>query len=109
MDNFININHDPHYEEKASGFMRKAIIGLVCAGFPIASIVAIFLGSGNHRAIVEYVASGGMHTPKIKTCAILSKGAMFAGIGMTIMYLIYFSFLILVLLAVGFSTLPNQH
>lgn len=101
-------NIDLQYEEKASAFMKKAIAGLVCAAFPIASIVAIFLGAGNHKAIVDYVAAGGLHTPKIKTSAILSKGALFAGIGMTIVYLVYFFYVILVLLALAFSTLPNQ-
>ena len=101
---------DPQYEMKASAFLKKAIAGLVCAAFPVACIVAIFLGSGNHKAIVDYVASGGMHTPKIKTCAILSKGAIFAGIGMTIIYAIYFLYIFLVICAVGFSVmLPDQH
>lgn len=50
MDN--NTTLDPQYEQKASGFLKKAIAGLVCAAFPIASIVAIFLGAGNHKDIV---------------------------------------------------------
>lgn len=104
-----NVYIDPQYEEKASGFLKKAIIGIVCTMFPIASIVAIFLGTGNHKAIEEYVASGGMHTPKIKTCAVLSKGAFFGGIGMTVFYVIYFIFMFLMISALLFSTLPNQH
>ena len=104
-----NIYIDPQYEMKASAFMRKAITGIICAGFPIASIVAIFLGSGNHKAIVDYVAAGGMHTPKIKTCAVLSKGAMYGGIGMTIFYAVYFAFWFLLICAAAFSSLPNQH
>lgn len=104
-----NVYIDPQYEEKASGFLKKAIIGIVCTMFPIASIVAIFLGTGNHKAIEEYVASGGMHTPKIKTCAVLSKGTFFGGIGMTVFYAIYFIFMFLMISALLFSTLPNQH
>ena len=104
-----NVIIDPQYEEKASGFLKKAVIGLVCASFPIASIVAIILGSGNHKAIVDYVNAGGMHTPKIKTCAVLSKGAFYGGIGMTIFYVVYFLCAFLMLSAYLFSTLPNQH
>ena len=81
-----NVIIDPQYEEKASGFLKKAVIGLVCASFPIASIVAIILGSGNHKAIVDYV-----------------------GIGMTIFYVVYFICAFLMLSAYLFSTLPNQH
>ena len=39
-----------------SGFMKKAVAGLVCALFPVASIVAIFLGAGNNKAIADYIA-----------------------------------------------------
>ena len=101
---------DAQYEAKASGFLKKAIAGLICAAFPIASIVAIFLGAGNHKAIEDYVAAGGLHTPKIKTCAALSKGSIFAGIAMTIIYAIYFIYFILAILAITFGRqLPNQH
>lgn len=106
MDNNSSINSI--YEEKASGFMSKAVAGLICAAFPVASIVAIFLGAGNHKAIVEYIASGGVHTSKIKTCAALSKGSIFAGIAMTILYASCFIFIVLMYLALAFSTLPNQ-
>lgn len=102
------MNNNAMYEEKASGFLKKAIAGLICAAFPVASIVAIFLGAGNHKAIVDYVASGGLHTPKIKTCAALSKGSIYAGIAMTIIYALYFLYFILVMLAFAFSFLPNQ-
>lgn len=108
MENYMTT--DPQYEAKASGFLKKAIAGLICAAFPIASIVAIFLGAGNHKAIVDYVAAGGMHTPKIKTCAALSKGSIFAGIAMTLIYAFYFVYIILAILALTFSAqLPNQH
>ena len=107
MDN--NTIMDAQYEEKASGFLKKAIAGLVCAAFPVASIVAIFIGTGNHKAIVDYVATGGNHTPKIKTCAALSKGALFECKAMTIIYAVYFIYMILVVLALAFSTLPNQN
>ncbi len=102
------MNIDTQYEVKASGFLKKAVTGLICAAFPIASIVAIFLGAGNHKAIAGYVAAGGMHTPKIKTSAALSKGAVFAGVSMTIIYAICFLYFVLIILALGFSTLPNQ-
>lgn len=104
----FDMNNNAMYEEKASGFLKKAIAGLICAAFPVASIVAIFLGAGNHKAIVDYVASGGLHTPKIKTCAALSKGSIYAGIAMTIIYALYFLYFILVMLAFAFSFLPNQ-
>lgn len=108
MDN--NMTLYSQYEQKASAFLKKAIAGLVCAAFPIASIVAIFLGSGNHKDIVNYISAGGMHTAKIKTCAALSKGSIFAGIGMTILYAIYSLYLILMLLAIAFGImLPDQH
>lgn len=103
-----NMNYNAQYEAQASAFLKKAIAGLICSAFPVACIVAIFLGSGNHKAIVDYVAAGGLHTPKIKTCAALSKGAKFAGIAMTIIYAIYFLYFILLIMAIGFSTLPNQ-
>lgn len=103
-----DMNIDTQYEAKVSGFLKKAVAGLICAAFPIASIVAIFLGAGNHKAIVDYVAAKGIHTPKIKTSAALSKGAIFAGIFMTIIYGIVFIYLILMILALGFSNLPNQ-
>ena len=104
-----NTDIDPNYEATASAFLKKTIAALVCAAFPIASIVAIFLGAGNHRAIVDYVNAGGLHTGKIKTCAALSKAAIFAGIGMTIVYAIYIIYFVLMILAFGFSALPNQH
>lgn len=103
-----DMNNNMVYEEKASGFLKKAIAGLICAAFPVASIVAIFLGAGNHRAIVDYVASGGLHTPKIKTCAALSKGSIYAGIAMTVIYALYFLYFVLMILAFSFSLLPNQ-
>jgi hypothetical protein len=105
-----NTIKDLQYEKKASGFLKKAVAGLICAAFPISSIVAIFLGAGNHKAIVDYVAAGGLHTPKIKTCAALSKGSIFAGIAMTIIYAVYFIYIVLTILALTFSAmLPNQH
>ena len=103
-----DMNIDTQYEAKVSGFLKKAVAGLICAAFPIASIVAIFLGAGNHKAIVDYVSARGIHTSKIKTSAALSKGAVFAGIFMTIIYGIVFIYLILMILALGFSNLPNQ-
>ena len=51
-----------------------------------------------------------MHTAKIKTCAIMSRGAMYAGIGMTVLYAIYFFYMILMILALIFGImLPDQH
>ena len=89
-----------------SGFMKKAVAGLVCALFPLASIVAIFLGAGNNKAIADYIASGGMLTPKIKKSAALSKGSIVAGIAMTVIYAI---FIVLVILALSFAALlPDQ-
>ncbi len=58
------------YEEKTSGFMKKAIAGIICAA--------------------------------------LSKGSIFAGIAMTILYASCFIFIVLMYLALAFSTLPNQ-
>ena len=98
----FDMNNNMAYEEKASGFLKKAIAGLILSG-----IIMFSLGT-NHRAIVDYVAAGGLHTPKIKTCAALSKGSLFAGIAMTVIYTLYFLYFILLLLAIGFSSLPNQ-
>lgn len=101
-------NIDTQHEAEKSSFLKKAVAGIICAAFPIASIVAIFLGVCNHKAIVNYVASGGIYTPKIKTSALLSKGAIIAGVSMTIIYAIFIVFIILMILAQGFSALPNQ-
>ena len=103
-----DMNIDTQYEAKASSFLKKAVAGLICAAFPIASIVAIFLGAGNHKAIIDFVAAGRPQTPKIKTSAALSNWAIVVGIAMTIIYAICFFYFILLILAHGFSALPNQ-
>lgn len=87
---------DPEYEQKAGEFLRQAIISLVLTSFPVASIIAIFKAKKNRQNILDYLAQGGMHTPKIKTCSCLSRAAIYLGIGTTVIYGIYMLYLVCV-------------
>lgn len=100
---------DPNYDETASGFLKSAIIGCVLAGFPVASIIAIFKGKGNRKKILEYLEQGGMHTPKIKTASCLSRAATYGGIGMTIFYGIYFLYFGLIFAGLIFSAIGSSY
>ena len=101
--------YDPNYDETASAFLKSAIIGCVLAGFPVASIVAIFKGKGNRKKILEYIDQGGMHTPKIKTASCLSRAAIYGGIGMTIFYGIYVLYFGLIFAGIIFGAIGSSY
>ena len=89
---------DPNYEERTKSLLTKAIVACAISAMPIASIVSIFLGSGNRKAVLEYIDQCGQHTAKLKVCSCLSRTAMFSGIGHTIFwafYVLYFGLFIL--------------
>ena len=75
--------------------MGKGIAAAIMAFFPILSIVGIILGGINNGAVKKYLAAGGVHTGKVKAASITSKVGLIAGIIMTIIYIIYFSIVIL--------------
>ncbi len=89
---------DPNYAEKTKSLLTKAIVACVLSTMPIASIVAIFMGTGNRNAVLDYINQSGIHTPKLKVCSALSRTATFGGIGYTIfwaLYALYFAMFIL--------------
>lgn len=93
---------DPNYAEKTKSLLTKAIVACVLSTIPIASIVAIFLGTGNRNAVLEYISQSGIHTPKLKVCSCLSRTATYGGIGYTIFwafYALYFGIFILAAIA----------
>ena len=54
------------YLDQANALLKSAIIACVLAGLPVCSIVAIFKGIGNRKKVLDYLAQGGLHTPRIK-------------------------------------------
>lgn len=88
--------NDIMYREQSKSFMTKAIVALALSAFPIGSIIAMIMGNSNRNAIMDYIDRGGMHTGKIKTSSILSRTAFFVGLGLTIIYGIYFIILLCV-------------
>ena len=92
---------DPQYLATANALLKSAIIACVLAGFPVASIVAIFKGMGIRKKVLDYLAQGGLHTPRIKLCSILSRAATFYGIGSTILYMLMFVYYVFVIVLVS--------
>ncbi len=80
---------DPNYSEKAKDFLTKAIVSCAIASLPVGSIIAIFMAKKNREELLAYLASGGMHTSKIKVSSALSRAGRYAGIGYTIMWAVY--------------------
>jgi len=90
---------DPNYAETTKSFLTKAIVACALSGFPVASIIAIIMGSNNRQDVLDYLNRGGPHTIKVKVCSCLSRAAKYAGIGYTIfwgVYLIYILFFVLI-------------
>ena len=86
--------NDPAYMAKASEFLKTAIIACAIGSLPVGSIIAINMGTKNWKAVLDYIATGGLHTPRIKLCSCLSRVARYTGIGFTIfwgIYLLYFA------------------
>ena len=109
--NYDRQGNDPVYEEKASGFLRSAIISCAVCSIPIGSIIAIVMGSKNYKAILEYLSEGGPHTGRIKTSAALSKTGKYVGVGMTIFwgfYLAYFAFMIIMTILVATGAIASN-
>lgn len=94
---------DPNYLTTANALLKSAIIACVLAGFPVCSIIAIFKGIGNRKKVLEYLDKGGLHTPRIKICSILSRAATYYGIGSTVLYLIMFLYYALIIGFIIFS------
>ena len=92
----VNPTYDPNYEQVASGFLKKAITAAILAGFPIASIIGMIMGTSNRSAILSYLDRGGLHTTKVKVCSIVSRAAFFGGLGFTILYAFYFLYIVLI-------------
>ena len=85
------------YLDTANALLKSAIIACVLAGFPVCSIIAIFKGMGNRKKVLDYLAQGGLHTPRIKICSILSRAATYYGIGSTILYFLMFIYYVLMI------------
>ena len=92
---------DQQYLATANALLKSAIIACVLAGFPVASIIAIFKGIGNRKKVLDYLAKGGLHTPRIKTASLLSRAATYGGIGITILYLVTFIYYVLLIVLVA--------
>lgn len=91
------------YLDQANALLKSAIIACVLAGFPVCSIIAIFKGISNRKKVLDYLAQGGMHTPRIKIASILSRAATYYGIGSTILYIVMFLYYALIIGALIFS------
>lgn len=77
-------------------FLPKAIAAAVMSEFPVASIIAIIVGANNRRRIQDYLAMGGKMTPKVRVSHILSTVGLWLGVGMTIIWGIYFLYFCLI-------------
>ena len=88
------------YLDQANALLKSAIIACVLAGFPVCSIIAIFKGIGNRKKVLDYLAQGGLHTPRIKVSSMLSRAATYYGIGSTILYAVMFIYYVLVILLI---------
>ena len=95
------------YLDTANALLKSAIIACVLAGFPVCSIIAIFKGIGNRKKVLDYLAQGGLHTPRIKICSILSRAATYYGIGSTILYLVMFLYYALVIIFIFSAALSR--
>ena len=91
------------YLDTANALLKSAIIACVLAGFPVCSIIAIFKGINNRKKVLDYLAQGGLHTPRIKICSILSRAATYYGIGSTILYFVMFLYYALIIGAIILS------
>ena len=89
------------YLDTANALLKSAIIACVLAGFPVCSIIAIFKGTANRKKVLDYLAQGGLHTPRIKICSILSRAATYYGIGSTILYAVMFTYYALVIILIS--------
>lgn len=89
------------YLDQANALLKSAIIACVLAGFPVCSIIAIFKGIGNRKKVLDYIAQGGLHTPRIKTASMLSRAATYYGIGSTILYFVMFIYYVLVIILIA--------
>ena len=98
---------DQNYLNQANALLKSAIIACVLAGFPICSIIAIFKGIGNRKKVLDYLAQGGLHTPRIKICSILSRAATYYGIGSTILYFVMFLYYALVIIFIFSAALSR--
>ena len=98
---------DQQYLNTANALLKSAIIACVLAGFPVCSIIAIFKGIGNRKKVLDYLAQGGLHTPRIKICSILSRAATYYGIGSTILYAVMFIYYALVIILISSAALAR--
>ena len=89
------------YLDQANALLKSAIIACVLAGFPVCSIIAIFKGIGNRKKVLDYLAQGGLHTPRIKIASMLSRAATYYGIGSTILYFVMFIYYVLVIILIA--------
>lgn len=96
-----NNNFNPEYDQKSSELLKYAIISAAICSLPIGSIIAIGMASRNLTALHEYLASGGLHTGKIKTSSAVSKVGKFGGIGFTIFWGFYLLYIIFMIVAFG--------
>ena len=94
---------DQNYLNQANALLKSAIIACVLAGFPVCSIIAICKGINNRKKVLDYLAQGGLHTPRIKICSILSRAATYYGIGSTILYFVMFLYYALIIGAIILS------
>ena len=89
---------DPNYNATSKEFLTKAIVACAISYLPIGSIIAIYMATKNRKAILDYIARGGNHTPKVMVSSALSRGGKYAGIAYTVFwgfYMLYFLFIFL--------------
>lgn len=86
----------PYPAPETPDFLPKAIAAVIMCEFPVASIIAIIVGANNRRRIQDYLAMGGKMTPKVRVSHILSTVGLWLGVGMTIIWGIYFLYFCLI-------------
>lgn len=104
---------DPEVQQLAEQAFKKGLTATILSQFPVASIIAIFMGSKGCKLVAETrelanargVKGGG----KYIAANVLSKVGKFAGIGYTIFWGIYGAFISLYALIMMSAALFNWY
>lgn len=95
--------NDPAYLAIANEYLKNAIISCCIAALPVGSIIAIFMGKKYRTQLLEYLAKGGLHTPRIKVSSALLRAGTYAGIGYTIFWGVYLLWFLIYIIAMIFA------
>ena len=90
--------YDPEYEQKSKDFLTKAIVSCCISTIPIGCFIAIAMATKNRKALLDYIAGGGIHTTKIQVSSALSRAGKYSGIACSVFWGIYLTYLAFALL-----------